>query len=304
MLIKIALWLFPFMMANNLFAQKDCAPIPSDVADRLATFVHDKFQFAPETVIKVASSEVITPTCYRKVRFLTEGSGPSEAVFYLSPDQRFLSRDLLDSTIDLAAEKKAMIEKQRTDGRIMQARLNSGKFPSKGLDTAPITLTIFSDFQCPFCRQQAEILEELNDTQVRVVFRNLPLSFHEFARPAAESAACIYRQSNDAFWFLHDALFREQPQLTSTNLQNFIHATLAKRTDIDLRPYDACVANHETAEEVDRDLAFARENKLEATPTVFINGVRRNGIMRAAEVQSLADILTAEAGTADKNQPR
>jgi hypothetical protein len=136
--IKIVICLLPFLVPNKLVAESDCAPITSDVADRLANFVHDKFQFAPETVMKLTSSEVVGETCHRKLHFRSEGNGPVDIVFYLSPDLRFLSRDLLDSTVDAAAEKKAALEKLLEEQRLMQTRLISGKFPSSGPDTASI----------------------------------------------------------------------------------------------------------------------------------------------------------------------
>jgi protein-disulfide isomerase len=300
--IKIVICLLPFLVPNKLVAESDCAPITSDVADRLANFVHDKFQFAPETVMKLTSSEVVGETCHRKLHFRSEGNGPVDIVFYLSPDLRFLSRDLLDSTVDAAAEKKAALEKLLEEQRLMQTRLISGKFPSSGPDTASITLTVFADFQCPFCRQQVEMLKEFNDRDVRVVFRHLPLPMHPWARAAAEMSACVYRQSNDAFWFLHDELFREQANLNPGALHNFVQRILAKRTDVDLHSYKKCVASHEAAEDVDRDLAFAQEHKIQATPTVFVNGVRRDGVMRPVEIRRLAESLSSDANR--EKQPK
>ena len=63
--------------------------------------------------------------------------------------------------------------------------------PSKGPANALVTVVVFSEFQCPFCSRMLPITEQMlreYPTQVRVVWRNLPLGFHPNAMPAAEAA--------------------------------------------------------------------------------------------------------------------
>lgn len=88
---------------------------------------------------------------------------------------------------------------------------------TRGPDNARVTIQVFSDFQCPFCSRLGPTLEQiLRDypRDVRVVFRDYPLPFHENAMPAAQAAREAFRQGgNDAFWRYHDLLFENQRSL-------------------------------------------------------------------------------------------
>src|SRR5690606_11401955 len=81
--------------------------------------------------------------------------------------------------------------------------------PSQGADAALVTVVVFSDFECPYCRDAAPALARvLASRPVRLYFRHLPLPFHERAALAAEAAEEARAQGGDpAFWRYHDALF-------------------------------------------------------------------------------------------------
>ena len=81
--------------------------------------------------------------------------------------------------------------------------------PSTGKADALVTIIAFSDFQCPFCNRAAgtvdEITKEYGQDEVRVVFKHLPLAFHQEADEAAR--ASIAAQKQGKFWRMHDFLF-------------------------------------------------------------------------------------------------
>lgn len=79
----------------------------------------------------------------------------------------------------------------------------------RGSADAPVTLTLFTDFQCPYCARAeplvAEILEEHGD-RIALDVRHLPLTrIHPAAWPAALAAEAASEQ--DRFWDMYDALF-------------------------------------------------------------------------------------------------
>ena len=73
----------------------------------------------------------------------------------------------------------------------------------------------FSDFQCPYCKEEAKMLRQnLIQTypkQVRLYFKDFPLeNMHPWAKAAAIAGRCVFQQKTDAFWEYHDWIFAHQ----------------------------------------------------------------------------------------------
>src|SRR5690606_21268134 len=89
--------------------------------------------------------------------------------------------------------------------------------PIRGRQDAPVTVVVFSDFQCPHCKRFEHVLVELLERypeHVRVVWKNFPLPMHAHARAAAELSRVAFRTGGNAeFWRLHDELFDNQWRL-------------------------------------------------------------------------------------------
>jgi protein-disulfide isomerase len=279
--ITLAICLIPFLFSNALLAAPACAPISKTTADRLSRYVYQKFQFPPVTMIELASSETVQGSCYRKLVFHRHDDPFTQIVLFLSPDHRFLFREVLDSAVDIA-------EQRRNEQRRLEAERMTGQLPTKGATDAPATVVLFSDFQCPYCKMQTQVLKhEFAESDVRIVFRNLPLPIHPWAKIAAEMASCVHQQSNDAFRDLHDWFFSNQEKLTPANVKGSTENILEARTDIDLRKYEACLAGGEAVAQVERDIRFAHEHNIHATPTMFINGAPLEGVIKADDIRAL-----------------
>src|SRR5262249_21215521 len=69
--------------------------------------------------------------------------------------------------------------------------------PVKGPKNAKVTIVEFSDFQCPFCSRVEPTLTKVAEEyphDVRIVFKQLPLPFHNNAHAAAEAALAAKAQ--------------------------------------------------------------------------------------------------------------
>jgi protein-disulfide isomerase len=146
--------------------------------------------------------------------------------------------------------------------------------PSWGSSLAPVTIVAFSDFQCPFCSRGAATMTELEKRfgpeTLRVVWKNLPLAFHDRAKPAAEAAMAVHaRLGSDGFWAFHDKLFANQRALREQDLVQYARDVGVK--DIDAFQRD--LATHAFAARVDADLRLAGELGANGTPAFFVNGV-------------------------------
>jgi Thioredoxin len=156
-----------------------CPPdLSGEKKTQLIRYVGQKYKL-PETVkLTLTADKVIGETCYRELMFDGRSALKTwQLTLFLSPDQRFLTEQLFDTTLDPVEE-----ERRKLDG--LMAGLVQNKGTSKGDDNAPVTIVEFSDFECPFCRKLAEIMDQVLVTQkdrVRIVFHHLPLSMHAWA---------------------------------------------------------------------------------------------------------------------------
>ena len=98
-----------------------------------------------------------------------------------------------------------------------------------GSDSAPIKLTEFEDFQCPFClrytgEEEPDIVKEFVKTgKVQIEFKHLPLLGAESVR-AAKAGECAAQQ--DKFWQLHNDLFLTQAKAGQIQPTPFVRCRL------------------------------------------------------------------------------
>ncbi len=157
-----------------------------------------------------------------------------------------------------------------------------------GNPAAPITLSLFSDYQCPFCSQAHENLVEkvLEDPElkdkVKVVFKHFPLSFHKNAKPASKAALAAGEQGSDCFWALTKKLYTGQRDLTEDNFKKWAAETTCKKNDGStgkLDPakfwtdYTAKDADLEKSIQADMELGMNKA-QVRGTPAFYVNGWR------------------------------
>ncbi len=140
--------------------------------------------------------------------------------------------------------------------------------PLRGAENARVTIVEFSDFQCPFCSRVTPTLEQLLEDypdDVRVVYKHLPLPFHQRALPAAKAAVAAGKQGK--FWEMHDLLFANQQNLDDETLR--AHAA---QLGLDAEQFQADSGSAEVAAIVAEDLKQAGELGVTGTPGFFVNG--------------------------------
>jgi protein-disulfide isomerase len=138
----------------------------------------------------------------------------------------------------------------------------------KGDANAPVTITLFDDFQCPYC---AKLVPTLNQVvaaypkQVKVVFKHFPLSMHKFAQKAAVPSIAARNQGK--FWPLHDQLFANYNKLNDAKIRE-----LAEAVGLDMVQFDKDIANPALLQEVNSDMQLGVKAGVRGTPAVYING--------------------------------
>ncbi len=147
-----------------------------------------------------------------------------------------------------------------------------------GSPNAPVTLEVFSDFQCPHCARLhfGALKEALGDCvasgKVRIVYHDFPLSQHPFARKAAlyaDAGAQIGKYER-----ICDALFRKQEEWGRTGdvegvvAKELTPEEMAKVRKILADPKKVAEINSQ----IEADLTLGRAIPLESTPTMLLSG--------------------------------
>ncbi len=168
--------------------------------------------------------------------------------------------------------------------------------PTRGAANAPVTIQIFSDFQCPFCSRVGPTIEQIMETyagRVRLVWRNYPLPFHQEAGPAAEAATEVFAQRGaDAFWQFHNTLFENQRALSRADLERYA----TQIPGMDMNRFRAALDNHTHQAAIQADMEAVRRAGAEiGTPSFFINGRLLQGAQPFPAFQQAIDRALREA---------
>ena len=78
---------------------------------------------------------------------------------------------------------------------------------------APVTIVVFSDYQCPYCAVLAAVLKQIrlaHPQDVRLVFVNTPVTTRDKDALASQAAEAADLQGK--FWEMHDLLFEKQAE--------------------------------------------------------------------------------------------
>jgi protein-disulfide isomerase len=152
-------------------------------------------------------------------------------------------------------------------------KVDPGKSFARGPKSAPITLVLYSDFQCPFCGRVEPSITQLEKDfpgKIRVVWKDYPLPFHPNARPAAIAARVAGEQGK--FWEMHNKLFQNQQALDRPNLEKY-----AAEVGIDVGKLKAALDSNKYSSEIEADLKSGQELGVNGTPASFINGRKIGG---------------------------
>jgi protein-disulfide isomerase len=155
-------------------------------------------------------------------------------------------------------------------------KLKTDLQPSFGAPGAPVVMVVFSDFQCPNCKEEAKILRDnIQKTfpkEVRVYFKDFPLEkMHPWAKASAMAGRCVFRQNAPAFWDYFDWIYEHQSEILPDNLKTKVLGW-AQTKGLDTEKLTQCIDSKATEKEVDRELAEGRSLQVNGTPTTFING--------------------------------
>src|SRR5207253_1547192 len=146
-----------------------------------------------------------------------------------------------------------------------------GDSPSRGPAEAPVTVVMFSDFQCSACSATDPILKKVMAEypgRIRFVVRYFPLeTIHENAFRAA--CAAVAARAQGKFFEYTEILYKNQTALDAKSLSKY-----AADLGLNVKQFELDLNAAKTAAEVRKDMADGNAYGVNSTPTIFVNGVK------------------------------
>ena len=144
----------------------------------------------------------------------------------------------------------------------------------KGGADAKVTLTEYSDFQCPACGEFEPVVQEiLNQYGDKITFeyKNFPLvQIHPFAESAAIAAEAAAQQGK--YFEFHDMLFAKQSEWTAGISPAAFYVQYAKELGLDVLLFTKHQRSSLLRDKVKADYKAAIALGLSSTPTFYLNG--------------------------------
>jgi protein-disulfide isomerase len=195
-----------------------------------------------------------------------------------------LTREQGDAILQELRAIRELLQKQQTAAPAQRkptsARVSVGDNPTLGHDDAPVTMVEFTDYQCPYCKRFHDntfprLKQKYIDTgKLRYVSMDLPLRFHQQARPAAHAARCAGEQ--DRFWQMRETLFSNSRALQKEALVSY-----AGDLSLDTEAFEACLDDKRHELGINQNIQVARAAGFTGTPS-FVIGKNVNGQVSGA----------------------
>jgi protein-disulfide isomerase len=152
-----------------------------------------------------------------------------------------------------------------------------GNKPVLGSPTAKVLVVEFTDFQCPFCKKYGlntfpQVREQLIEKgKVQYVVRDFPLGFHDKAKLASLAANCAGKQN--AYWDMKQRLLGGQE-----NLDKPFYVEQSQALKLNQEKFTACMDSKDMLAAIDKDVAYANEVGVQATPTFLVGRIEGGNV--------------------------
>jgi protein-disulfide isomerase len=228
---------------------------------------------------------------------------PKPAAFFAGSEvavQFSYKGQVKDEHYIISSNGAALIRGQAFDFKRSPFQANLDKIKTEGEPSfggsvdAPVTLVMYVDLECPYCKAEMGVVRQ-NVAQtyrdkVRVVFRDFPIAEpHPWAVSAAVAGRCIYRQDHNKFWNFADWMFSVQSEITEQHLSGRVKQWAAEN-GIDPGVFSACLESKATEPEVEKSLQEGLSLGVSVTPTSFLNGSILEGTVEWAVLRQLINV--------------
>ena len=250
----------------------------------LEAYVRHLFIWGPNVKVEVAEPKPSRrlPGFFEVTVRASAGPAQQEELFYISRDGSKIIKALVFDVNQHPFQEE-------------MSKLSTQFDPAFGDPDAPVTLVLFSDFQCGYCKEEAQALRKSLPAafpkEVRVFFKDFPLeSIHPWAKTASIAGRCIFRQRPASFWEFHDWIYEHQAEITPDNIRNKVMEFVRSRShQLDALQIQRCLDTRATEADVDRCMAEGKALQVNSTPTLFVNGRRLVGQLPWAQLKQIIE---------------
>lgn len=218
-----------------------------------------------------------------------DGKTRQQVAFFIAGTKRAEERNRLLTRLFKKYDVRVSLENPPTPPA---EDIHGAKSPSIGNPRAPIQITVFSDYLCPYCRDLSHTLDQLlkrypNDVQI--IYRHFPV--HAESGQWAQAALCADDQGK--FPEYHALLF------SSAAAKEGGYEMVAEQLGLEKKAFDECMKSQRHARRVQADTAEGNRLDIKGTPTLFINGMRMRGLQELnALTTQIESIKRAQAEAA------
>lgn len=263
---------------------------PSDVNRRIERLVRTNYNVAANVEVKIAER-----------RPSPEFNGYDQVTVTLSRGDKTNNFDFL-----ISKDNKRMLRMVPISDPMEKIDL-AGR-PVRGNPNAKVTIVNYDDFQCPFCARNhtalmTDVLKTYGD-RVRIIYKDYPLAeIHPWARRAAIDANCLALANHDAYWDFADFVHANQKEISGEKRalpEQFAALDkaaeeAARKRNADVAKVQACVKAQPEAQ-LNASVREAEGLGVSATPTMYIDGQKLDGMVPPEEMHKILDRALVDAG--------
>lgn len=181
--------------------------------------------------------------------------------------------------------KKYPVDDFLTEPPVPATQVRIGNAPSQGPSNAPVLVMELSDYHCPACRKGHKVVKQIKDKykgKIRWVFKDYPLKKHPGAKDLALAAR--YAHTQGKFWDFQELLFSAKHKPTLEDALSY-----ANKLGLNPTLLQQYMADPQSIQALEQDVAELREAGIGSTPTFIINGALRSGMPSFEEFSELID---------------
>lgn len=287
-------WLVATLLLCLGCAAQSAAP---ELNQRIERQVRATFQLPPTVNVKIGERKPSTefPGYDVQTVELSQGEKKVTESFLISKDNQTMARV---TKMDLSKDPYAEIMK----------KIDVSGRPVLGNPNAKVTIVNFDDFQCPFCSRMHEtlmqdIVKNYGD-RVRIIYKDYPLNeIHPWATHAAVDANCLAAQSPEAYWDFANFAHGNQKEITGTDNRPLTEQAkfldtgatmIAQKRNLQLVPLQSCMKAQQDAK-VKASTDEGNSIGVSATPTMFVNGEKVDGLVPPDALHAIIDRALRDA---------